>query len=99
MLLVRLVWHGEPHYSAGEVPDPNQLFSLPPSGKQGPALSTPPAFLRFCISEHTETSHAVAAGGAAFENFELRERFHEGQVFTFGTTRKTPAQLALGGHP
>ena len=38
-------------------------------------------------------------GGVAFENFELRERFHEGQVFTFGITRKTPAQLGLNGHP
>jgi len=37
-------------------------------------------------------------GGVAFENFELRERFYEGQVFTFGITRKTPAQLGLGGH-
>lgn len=36
-------------------------------------------------------------GGVAFENFELRERFYEGQVFTFGITRKTPAQLGLGG--
>lgn len=32
-------------------------------------------------------------GGVAFENFELRERFHDGQTFTFGITRKTPAQL------
>jgi hypothetical protein len=29
----------------------------------------------------------------AFENFELRERFYEGQVFIFGITRKTPAQM------
>ena len=36
-------------------------------------------------------------GGVAFENFELRERFYEGQVFTFGITLKTPAQLGLGG--
>jgi hypothetical protein len=35
-------------------------------------------------------------GGVAFENFELRERFHEGQTFTFGITRKTPAQLGFG---
>lgn len=35
-------------------------------------------------------------GGVAFENFELRERFREGQVFTFGITRKTPAELGLG---
>jgi hypothetical protein len=38
-------------------------------------------------------------GGVAFENFELRERFHEGQLFSFGITRKTPAQLGLNGHP
>jgi hypothetical protein len=36
-------------------------------------------------------------GGVAFENFELRERFYEGQVFAFGITRKTPAQLGVGG--
>jgi hypothetical protein len=38
-------------------------------------------------------------GGVAYENFELRERFYEGQVFCFGITRKTPTQLGLGGHP
>jgi hypothetical protein len=36
-------------------------------------------------------------GGVAFENFELRERFYEGQVFAFGITRKAPAQLGLSG--
>ena len=36
-------------------------------------------------------------GGVAFENFALRERFHEGQVFIFGLTRQTPAQLGLSG--
>jgi hypothetical protein len=35
-------------------------------------------------------------GGVAFENFELREPFCEGQQFIFGITRKTPAQLGLG---
>jgi len=38
-------------------------------------------------------------GGVAFENFELRERFYEGQAFLFGITRKTPAQLGLVRHP
>jgi hypothetical protein len=38
-------------------------------------------------------------GGVAFENFELRERFHDGQVFIFGISHKSPAQLGLGGHP
>jgi hypothetical protein len=37
-------------------------------------------------------------GGAAFENFELRERFREGQRFRFGVTRKTPAELGLPAH-
>jgi hypothetical protein len=35
----------------------------------------------------------------AFENFELRERFHEGQSFVFGITRLAPEQLGLHGHP
>jgi hypothetical protein len=34
-------------------------------------------------------------GGIAFENFELREKFHEGQRFIFGITRQTPAQLGI----
>jgi hypothetical protein len=34
-------------------------------------------------------------GGAAFENFEMREPFHEGQQIRFGVTRKTPAELGL----
>ena len=32
-------------------------------------------------------------GGIAIENFELRERFHEGQRFIFGITRKSPREL------
>jgi hypothetical protein len=32
-------------------------------------------------------------GGAAFENFELRENFKPGQKFYFGVTRKTPAEI------
>lgn len=34
-------------------------------------------------------------GGIAFENFELRERFYEGQQFIFGITRQTPLELGL----
>jgi hypothetical protein len=34
-------------------------------------------------------------GGVAFENFELRERFYDGQKFTFGITRRTPQELGL----
>ncbi len=34
-------------------------------------------------------------GGIAFENFELRERFYEGQRFIFGITRRTPEQLGM----
>ena len=38
-------------------------------------------------------------GGVAFENFELRERFYEGQTFVFGLTPKTPAELGFAAHP
>ncbi|MBN1441160.1 MAG: hypothetical protein JXA90_00555, partial [Planctomycetes bacterium] len=34
-------------------------------------------------------------GGIAFENFELRERYHEGQRFVFGITRRAPADLGF----
>jgi len=34
-------------------------------------------------------------GGVAFENFELRERFYEGQRFIFGITSKTPGELGM----
>jgi hypothetical protein len=32
-------------------------------------------------------------GGPAFENFEIRERFHDGQRMRFGITPKTPSEL------
>ena len=38
-------------------------------------------------------------GGVAFENFELREPFHDGQTVIFGITRKTPAALGVTGKP
>ncbi len=34
-------------------------------------------------------------GGVAFENFDLRERFHEGQRFIFGLTFKMPKELGF----
>lgn len=34
-------------------------------------------------------------GGIAFENFEMREPFSEGQAFVFGITRRTPAELGF----
>jgi hypothetical protein len=34
-------------------------------------------------------------GGIAFENFELRERFHDGQTSIFGITRQTPQDLGF----
>jgi hypothetical protein len=40
------------------------------------------------------TKQAVP-GGIAFENFEMREPFFEGQSFVFGITRRTPAQLGF----
>jgi hypothetical protein len=34
-------------------------------------------------------------GGVAFENFELRERFYDGQKSVFGITRRTPRDLGF----
>ena len=34
-------------------------------------------------------------GGIAFENFEMQERFHDGQTFVFGITRRTPRELGF----
>jgi hypothetical protein len=34
-------------------------------------------------------------GGVAFENFEMRERFQQGQRFIFGITRRTPVELGF----
>ena len=34
-------------------------------------------------------------GGIAFENFEMQERFHDGQTFIFGITRRTPRELGF----
>jgi hypothetical protein len=34
-------------------------------------------------------------GGVAFENFELREKFYEGQQFIFGITRRSPTELGI----
>ena len=41
-----------------------------------------------------QTGHPIP-GGVAFENFELRERFYEGQTFIFGITRSTPEQMEI----
>ena len=38
-------------------------------------------------------------GGVAFENFELREPFREGQRFVFGISRQTPPELGFKVSP
>ena len=38
-------------------------------------------------------SHNPLPGGAAFENFEVRQRYQPGQVFIFGVTSKAPWQF------
>jgi hypothetical protein len=44
-------------------------------------------------------SSRAIPGGVAFENFELRERFYEGQKFVFGITRETPQELGFTNVP
>ena len=38
-------------------------------------------------------------GGIAFENFEMQERFEQGQRFIFGVTRKAPQDLGFRSQP
>jgi hypothetical protein len=38
-------------------------------------------------------SHDPVPGGAAFENFEVRQRYRPGQAFLFGVTEKAPWQF------
>lgn len=40
-------------------------------------------------------SRQPVPGGVAFENFELRERFQDGQRFVFGITRRLPSELGF----
>jgi hypothetical protein len=44
-------------------------------------------------------SQQPVPGGIAFENFELQERFREGQTVIFGITRRTPAELGFQAKP
>lgn len=44
-------------------------------------------------------SQTPIPGGIAFENFEMRERFYDGQQFTYGITRQTPFQLGVTSRP
>jgi hypothetical protein len=41
-------------------------------------------------------NHRPIPGGVSFENFELREKFYDGQQFIFGITGKTPKELGIG---
>lgn len=62
-----------------------------------PASNPPPNGPRGLNGRHTYwMSRHPIPGGVAFENFEMRERFHPGQRFIFGITRRTPGELGLG---
>ena len=39
------------------------------------------------------SSHDPLPGGAAYENFELRQRYKAGQIFIFGATKAEPWEL------
>lgn len=40
-------------------------------------------------------SNLLIPNGAAFENFEMREKYYPGQKFIFGITRRTPQELGF----
>ena len=42
-------------------------------------------------------NHTPIPGGLAYENFDLVEPFHEGQVFVYGVTRKSPQEVLAEG--
>lgn len=54
--------------------------------------------LRVAVNARAEywMSRQPIPGGPAFENFEMRTRFREGQVFVFGVTKQSPADFGLG---
>ena len=41
-------------------------------------------------------NHRPIPNGVSFENFEMREKFYDGQQFIFGITHKTPKELGIG---
>lgn len=55
------------------------------------------ADLRVAVNERYTywQSKQPIPGGIAFENFELREKFYDGQRFIFGITRPSPAELGI----
>lgn len=42
-------------------------------------------------------THNPIPGGLAFENFDLLDRFRDGQTFIFGLSRRTPEELLRSG--
>ena len=52
-----------------------------------------------CVAVNGRTTYWQSGqpipGGVAFENFELRTRFREGQQFIFGVTRRQPLELGI----
>jgi hypothetical protein len=40
-------------------------------------------------------NHRPIPSGVSFENFEMREKFYDGQQFIFGITRQTPKELGI----
>ncbi len=44
------------------------------------------------------TIYVDIPGGVAYENFEMREDYREGQQFYFGLTRREPEELIAPGH-
>lgn len=43
-----------------------------------------------------ESDYIDIPGGVSFENFEMREKYHPGQTFYFGITRKSPRDMDVG---
>lgn len=74
------------------------LWALPPAGFRA---REPRGLIRLDLRAVVNgrymywRSRQQVPGGIAFENFELRQRFREGQTFVFGITPRTPRDLGL----
>ena len=67
-----------------------QYWTKPPGTSQNDLQVAVNGRYTYWMSRHS------IPGGVAFENFEMRERFHPGQRFVFGITRRMPGELGLG---
>ncbi len=74
------------YYAGAKV---TQFWAQPPEAVRDDLRAVVNARHTYWLSDHP------IPGGVAFENFELRERFYDGERFVFGISRRTPEQFGF----